>query len=653
MSAAQHRLAAEVSQRDLVAALAGVRAILERHARLGGEVDLADSRQADLPQTDLPETDSGEGALTALCQAFDLSSFERAVLVLAAGPELDGSFPMLCGSAQGDPHRDQPTFGLALAALPGAHWSALSPAGPLRRWHLVEISGGQSAAHDRIQIEEYVLHLLTGAGAPDPRLAGIASPDDQPITAGPESLAAQARFLAGLWDQPPVTASAPTLPCLVGRDPESRLDLARQAAALLGLRLLLVDAHALPAHPADLELLARLVERTCVLEGRVAVVELDSDARDEVGPAQRLADQTSVPMALSARDVVPGRRRHTVPVEVVHPTRSEQRELWHRVLRDRSDGVGPDELTERLADRVTDTFDLDAGTIASTAALVRAGTTLWVAARRATRPLMEALAQRVEPAATLEDLVLPPAQRVRLAEMALHVRHRGTVYGDWALGRGGRGLGATALFAGPSGTGKTMAAEALAADLELDIYRVDLSAVVSKYIGETEKNLRRLFDAADDAAAVLLFDEADALFGRRTEVRDSHDRYANVEVSYLLQRMEQYRGVAVLTTNFREALDPAFSRRLRFVIDFPFPDPAARVEIWRHVFPPETPTEDLDLPVLGQLNLSGGGIRSVAVNAAFHAAADGGVVRMHHVVRAARAELAKLDLSLPDLEGVS
>jgi len=176
-----------------------------------------------------------------------------------------------------------------------------------------------------------------------------------------------------------------------------------------------------------------------------------------------------------------------------------------------------------------------------------------------------------------------------------------------------RGLGISALFAGPSGTGKTMAGEVLANELRLDLYRIDLSQVVSKYIGETEKNLRRVFDAADEGAAVLLFDEADALFGKRSEVKDSHDRYANIEVSYLLQRMEAYRGLAILTTNRRDALDPAFLRRIRFVVEFPFPDAQQRAEIWRRVFPPQTPTEGLAMEKLARLNAAGGNIRNIAL----------------------------------------
>ena len=203
---------------------------------------------------------------------------------------------------------------------------------------------------------------------------------------------------------------------------------------------------------------------------------------------------------------------------------------------------------------------------------------------------------------------------------------------------------------GPSGTGKTMAAEVLARLLELDLYRIDLSAVVSKYIGETEKNLRRVFDAAESGGAVLLFDEADALFGRRSEVKDSHDRYANIEVSYLLQRIEAYRGLAILTTNLKEALDAAFVRRLRFIVQFPYPDAAERAQIWEKIFPRTTPTEGLDFAKLAQLNAAGGNIRNIALNAAFLAAESDEPVRMGHVFAAAQAETAKLERPLMDRE---
>jgi SpoVK/Ycf46/Vps4 family AAA+-type ATPase len=264
---------------------------------------------------------------------------------------------------------------------------------------------------------------------------------------------------------------------------------------------------------------------------------------------------------------------------------------------------------------------------------------------------LDDLGQRLGSAATFDDLVVPDDQRDLLADIVGHVRHRSLVYDRWGMsGPTGTGLGISALFAGPSGTGKTLAATVLANALALDLYRIDLSQTVSKYIGETEKNLRRIFEAAAGSGAVLLFDEADALFGKRSEVRDSHDRYANVEISYLLQAMEAYRGLAVLTTNLRSALDPAFVRRLRFVVTFPFPGPAERARIWARAFPASTPTKDLDLARLGQLTVAGGNIRNIALHAAFAAAAAGVPVGMGEVLRAAAVEYAKLERPLSDAE---
>jgi SpoVK/Ycf46/Vps4 family AAA+-type ATPase len=243
-----------------------------------------------------------------------------------------------------------------------------------------------------------------------------------------------------------------------------------------------------------------------------------------------------------------------------------------------------------------------------------------------------------------DDLVLPPLQAAQLRQVAAAVRQRAKVYQEWGFAaRSTRGLGISALFSGPSGTGKTLAAEVLADELKLDLYRIDLSQVVSKYIGETEKNLRRVFEAAESGGAILFFDEADALFGKRSEVKDSHDRYANIEVSYLLQRMEAYHGLAILTTNQPEAIDPAFLRRLRFIVTFPFPGPLQRAEIWRRIFPGLTPLEGLDYEQLSRWDISGGSIYNIALQAAFLAAETGGPVRMDHLFQAARNEFTRLE----------
>ena len=340
-------------------------------------------------------------------------------------------------------------------------------------------------------------------------------------------------------------------------------------------------------------------------------------------------------------------------LDVNRGSTGEQRDLWASAM---GPVAGP--LDGHL-DALAAQFHLDAESIQNIGASVLAEeavpsaepleTRLWDACRARAQPRMDSLAQRIEPVATWDDLVLPAPALDRLREITVHVRHRARVYGDWGFAlRGARGLGISALFAGGSGTGKTLAAEVIAHELRLDLYRIDLSQVVSKYIGETEKNLRRVFDAAEEGGAILLFDEADALFGKRSEVKDSHDRHANIEVSYLLQRMECYRGLAVLTTNRRNDLDSAFLRRIRFVITFPFPDAPQRAEIWRRIFPVETPLGGLDYDRLARLNIPGGNIRNIALHAAFHAAETGGPVQMEHIRCAAEVEFTKLERSWSD-----
>ena len=354
-------------------------------------------------------------------------------------------------------------------------------------------------------------------------------------------------------------------------------------------------------------------------------------------------------------------RRPMITLDVRMPTTGEQRDFWGG-LRGRKPGVAPVHLNGHVEALVSQ-FSLSAPSIHAACAGALAGAVsgpdgahdlagmVWDACRIQARPRLDNLAQRIEPAAAWDDLVLPEAQRQVLREIAAHVRQRARVYESWGFAaKGARGLGVSALFAGASGTGKTMAAEVLAGELRLDLYRIDLSQVVSKYIGETEKNLRRVFDAAEEGGAILLFDEADALFGKRSEVKDSHDRYANIEVSYLLQRMETYRGLAILTTNMKNALDTAFLRRIRFVVQFPFPDAEQRAEIWRRIFPLDTPTEGLDVSKLARLNVAGGNIRNIALNAAFLAADAGEPVRMEHLLRAARSEYAKLEKPLTAAE---
>ena len=270
---------------------------------------------------------------------------------------------------------------------------------------------------------------------------------------------------------------------------------------------------------------------------------------------------------------------------------------------------------------------------------------LYAACRKQSHHKLAELAVKIEPHYHWDDLVLPVDKREQLRDLCSQVAHRQRVFGDWGFARKlAHGRGISALFAGPSGTGKTMAAEVIAHELQLDLYKIDLSGVVNKYIGETEKNLAKIFHEAEASNAILFFDEADALFGKRTKISDAHDRYANIETSYLLQRVEAYEGVVILATNLRENMDEAFTRRIKFIVDFPFPDVTSRKLIWQTHFPREAPVSaELDYDWLAQqLQITGGNIKNIVLNAAFFAAADGGVIGMEHILRGARGEFEKI-----------
>jgi hypothetical protein len=592
-------------------------------------------------------------ALDELGAVFGLSLFERDVLVLCAGVELDSSFAPLCSGAQGDPQRPFPTWSLALAALDGPYWSALTPAAPLRRWRLVEVGSGSALTVSPLRIDERILHYLTGVDGIDERLASVVVPvcEAGPLVPSHRRLAER---VAAIW-----TAQRPEdLPAVIQLCGDGGADIravAQAACASLGRTLFVLAGDNLPTASHEIEVLSRLWQREAALGSRVLLIESDEAEGVAMTRLRQLIDHASCALLVARRERARLCHRPTVSIDVPKPLTAEQREVWRTALGSAVAGLNG-QVEELVAH-----FNLDSQAIrnATVDALAMAGQgtgldlgrAVWSACRVQSRPRLEDLAQRIDSAATWHDLVLPDAQQQVLREIAAHVRHRLVVYEEWGFGRpGARGLGISAMFAGASGTGKTLAAEVIARDLDLDLYRVDLSSVVSKYIGETEKNLRRIFDTADQGGAILLFDEADALFGKRSEVKDSHDRYANIEVSYLLQRMECFRGLAILTTNLRNAVDAAFLRRIRFTVQFPFPDPMQRAEIWRRVFPPEAPTEAIDFQRLSQLNIAGGNIRNIALHAAFLAADEAAVVGMDHLLRAARTEYAKVEKALTEAE---
>jgi hypothetical protein len=583
------------------------------------------------------------------------------MLLLAAGAEMDSRLAEVYASLDVS-RRPLPTLNLALTILPGAHWSALLPSHVLRRWHLIELLPADTLIGSLFRLDERILHFLAGVGDFDERLNPIlrrvATPD-----LPSHSCTQLATQVASVWAEAALTSSKSPgrthLPLieLCGADPEVNQSVAACAAAMLDLHLYALSMRRLAQGiTIESDLIVRLLERETALSGIALFVEsedlmgVDTNSRS----ISLLLESIHAPLILCARKPLPLFSRPRAVFHAQRPTRADQVELWGTLLK---------EASSETIDVLVAQFDLAPMAIRSAVhraagALDRRASepseltaALWDACRTEVRPRLEGLAERIEPVAKWNDLVLPERECGQLRQIALHVRHRTQVYESWGfVERSSRGLGISALFAGPSGTGKTTAAEVLANELHLDLFRIDLSQVISKYIGETEKNLSRVFDAAEQGAAVLLFDEADALFGKRTEVKDSHDRYANIEVSYLLQRMESYRGIAILTTNRKSSLDQAFLRRIRFAIEFPFPEASQRAEIWRRVFPHRTPVQGLKIDRLARLRVSGGNIHNIAMGAAFLAADADQPVQMEHLLAAARAEFAKLETPLNEAE---
>jgi hypothetical protein len=585
-------------------------------------------------------------ALELLGDRLGLSRFERSVLMLTAATELDPGIAARCAEAHGDPRAAYPTLGLALTVLPGAAWDVVSPQRPLRYWRLIELDEPRAGAltATRIRIDERIVSFLKGLNAMDERLAPVvhAVAAELPLSLPATHERAVAEIILAMTEEG--DGERPPLIELVGADPAVRRGLAAKAAQRLGRELYEVTPERVPSSAREVSDLIRLWERETLLLPVLLYADTAEVAPEGTAGIDALCEQIRDHMLVGCREPRPLPSRGLRLVDAARPTSAEQQELWREL-----------QVDETTASRLASWFDLSQLVIADVVRQVRhsgAGSSgLWAACRAQTRPRLDALARRIEPAACWDDLVLPDAELTLLHHLVDQVRGRGTVLRSWGLAeRAARGSAVTALFTGGSGTGKTLAAEVIARALELDMYRIDLAGVVSKYIGETERNLRRVFDAAEEGGALLMFDEADALFGKRSEVRDSHDRYANIEVSYLLARMEDYRGVAILATNLRHALDDAFLRRLRFVIAFPFPGPAERAMLWARAFPDQAPVGDLDIDRLARLAASGGMIRNIALNAAFCAAGRGTNITMELVLEMARNEFRKLERHVNDAD---
>jgi hypothetical protein len=584
---------------------------------------------------DAPDPDA---RLRRAAELLGLDALDAGVLALSAAPELSPRYGRLFAYLHDDVTRKLPSPGLVARLLATEGISAgdvlarFGHSSPIRRSGAIRLidERNQTPVADRaIKVADRLAAFLVGADLDEPARDGRLR--HQPVPRHAPGRAAVVEELRALLR---CETDMPLL--VVGPDAAALLSLA------LGVPLLIADV----ADVGDADL-----DREAALAAGLDGCRIVFDGLDSLEPADRRAtvralatqERRALLVAAKREAAVALGDRTALVVEAPMPSYAERRSAWMSFS-----GTGDvDDAAAKF--RLAIGQIADAAEVASNAAAVEGFDRptrehLDLGARRASSTRLGELATRLDPTFDWSQLVLPDRPTEVLHSISSYLRHRDLVLSEWGYERTARNQGLKVLFAGESGTGKTMAGQVLAHDLGLDLYRIDLATIVSKYIGETEKNLDRIFDAASGSNAILFFDEADALFGKRSEVSDSHDRYANIEVAYLLQKMESYSGAVILATNFRQNIDEAFLRRLDFVIDFPFPEPEDRERIWQLVLPAEAPLAgDIEPAFLAaQFKLSGGGIRNASLAAAFLAAEDGGIITMEHLVKGVALEYAKL-----------
>jgi hypothetical protein len=655
--------------------------LVELRAQLQVERELIEARalEAQAAGTETP--------LLRMGRLFGLGAFERDVLLLALAPEFHLRYERLFAYIQDDVTKKRPTVDLALRLLsadPGARIQlrqAFTANAPLLRHRLIQlIEDGQRQPPllaRYIKLDERIVAELLGQPELDATLAPFVTlvRPTRALAAVvlPKELVAQLRQVVSTHTQALAIG-------LQGGYGSGRAVIAEAICADRALPLLNVALDRLrESEIAPAEALRRMV-REAALQ-RAAIFWQGANALLNEPPGGAAGEQVGAWRAalLGALDEHAGLSfltleqpwesrgalRHTtfLRVELPMPSYAEREQIWRQRLNGDASSGDMGGLDDSAIQALASTFRLSGGQIRDAVIMARAQSRwrdralqppdLYAAARAQSSGRLDSLAHKISATYSWDDIVLPLDQTGQLREICIQVKHRRTVLERWGFDRHlAMGKGVNVLFAGPSGTGKTMAAEIIAADLGLELYKIDLSTMVSKYIGETEKNLDRVFTAAREANAILFFDEADALFGKRSEVKDAHDRYANIEVGYLLQKMEEYDGVVILATNLRKNLDDAFIRRLHVAIDFPFPEEPDRMRIWRKVFPPDAPlADDVNLAYLAkQFKLTGGNIRNIALLAAYLAAEDGDVIHMAHAVRAIKREYQKLGKLVTEAE---
>jgi SpoVK/Ycf46/Vps4 family AAA+-type ATPase len=631
---------------------------------------------------DSKDLDLEYSPLTWLRQTFRLSDFDLNLILIALAPEIDLRYERLYAYLQDDVTRKHPTVDLVLNLLCASaeakllrrtHFSSSFPLVKHRLLHLIPDPNQiqPPLLSHYLKLDGQVVRLLLGQTGLDPRLIPYCqqvtlSVDLEEVPFKSELRLGMRSLLHQSWQ-----SDRPLKLYFQGSNEANQLLVAKALASEVNTTLITTHLGQLSNNNPDFEQLLNLLFREAWFQRAILYLDgLDALRIEEKtlqynALATHLAKHSGVVIVAGTQAWTTSDQDSTglitVPFDI--PDFDQRRSQWQACLTEIGT-VLPEPDLDTLADR----FHLLPSQITSATIDARNRThwriltqtkdgldsshqiqptlpDLFAAARSQSGSELKGLARKIEPLYTWDDLVLPAEARAQLQEISQWVNHRHQVFEEWGFDHKlSLGRGISALFAGPSGTGKTMSAEIIAKELGLDLYKINLSSVVSKYIGETEKNLERIFTAAEQTNAILFFDEADALFGKRSEVRDAHDRYANIEIAYLLQRMEQYEGITILASNLRQNLDDAFIRRLQFIVEFPFPDEAHRQQIWQILMPAKAPqAEQIDYPFLAkQFRLSGGNIKNIVLAAAFLAAADHSPIGMTHLIRATWRECQKL-----------
>jgi hypothetical protein len=624
-----------------------------------------------------------DSKLARLREVYELTTFDLDLILIGLAPEIDLRYQRLFAYLQDDVTRKRPSIDLCLNLLCSSAVEKIekrdhfTTAAPLIRHGLLQMLP-EAQQPDApflayaFKLDDQVVRFLLGQNGLDSRLMWFCQIQIPEVTFADlrmgEDVKQGLRFLAA----EAIAQNKPVRFHFQGLLGNSQSQAAAAIANHLTSQLLIANLAQLLKPEVEVEEILKVLFREAQFQN--AVLYLDGIERLKVQDQdityrcllKQVAVAPGITILCDGQTWVPisGVWIDMISVPFTMPDVVQRRACWQEQLNGLGMSLTEDELLA-LSERFRLTLDQISGAIAVASSqakwqvaisLAEAGVSqavaepiqihhLFAAARLVSGQELGSLASKVIPKYTWQDLILPPDPLAQLQEICDQAKHRSLVYGEWGFERKlSLGKGLNVLFTGSSGTGKTMAAQVIAHELQVDLYKIDLSQVVSKYIGETEKNLDRIFRAAQSANAILLFDEADALFGKRTEVKDAHDRYANIEVGYLLQKMEEYEGLAILATNLRHNLDDAFLRRLQFIVEFPFPEEDQRLGIWKVVFPAQAPLdEEIDWGWLArEIKLAGGNIKNIALAAAFYAVSDKSGISQKHVIRAAQREYQKL-----------